>query len=529
MKASNRQIVVLVKVALLVGTVLLETHIVPAPHVEQTRALAQAGTPNPHIDYIHLNGSSASSVTITRGNSVTIEVQATNTGSVTGYRGGIYISFAGFDSYSVGDYVTLANLWTSNGDVNLEYLENRPADPNNPIWYACEGRYGVARNLRVAGYAPSEWMPGEQIHLEVKVTPPGPGLYQVYVRSVVAGTDSGGPYYYDPAGGAVVDQQCMNAYRRTIMVDPQVLYLPVVLKNLSSHEGSRSVWMQASSCYSASRCDQRLDCIQAAGATRLYYTIYGQKVYYHSNLMPHRGFDSLAYVVSAAHARGMEVYAAMPSGRMGWPQHPEWNARLNHPNVTTDWLDFAHPDARDFLADVAEEIVANYDVDGIALDYTRWRREWYRQAGLSADDISLTVRGIYERIKSVRSVDLAATPDGSSEFSTYSYGQRWYDWLDGGYIDHVSPMSYHPDDWLLDRMDEWRSSGHFPGRITPLLSTLWFDWNPGHSVMESKTPEEVMHQIDLCYNAGSIGVTLFDDIRLCQDPRLVKALGAGGW
>ncbi len=528
MKVSSKQAVALIKVALLVGVMTIAVrvgmHIVPTYHSEQAKA--QTGIPNPHIDYIYLNGSPASMVTITPGASVTIEVQATNVGTVAGYGGWIIISFPEFDSYGDADFVDLGNLWTSSGDNDVMYIENRPG--GDPFWYNCGSGYSAPpQKLRVVGRAPSDWEPGESVGLEIKVTPPTSDTYWVYVRAVAA--DASGEYYYDPTSGASTDQQCRYVYSRAI--NPYTAHLPAVLKDYSPPEPTRGVWMQSRGCRDEATCDERLDCLQAAGVTRLYYCVYTGVAYYDSQLLPHRSFDSLAYLVPAARAQGMEVYAAMDSGYMGWREHPEWNARLNHPGVTSDWLDFAHPEARTFLADVAEEIVTNYDVAGITLDYTRWRREWYRQADLSADDISLTVRGVYERVKAARpDVLLAATPDGDHEYSSYWLGQRWHDWLDGGYIDYVVPMAYHEDNWLRDRLDEWRDTGHFPRRIVPLLATAWYEWNPGHDQEEPKTAEEVLHQIHICYDAGSAGrVTLFDDRLICENQDLVEALGAGGW
>jgi len=528
MKLSGKRVVVLVKVALLVGVmaaaVTIMMYIVPISRSKQTQA--QEGFPDPRIDYIHLNGSLASSVIITPGDSVIIEVQETISTSA-GYWSGIYISFPEFDSHEDVAYVDLVNLSSSSGDVNLRYIENLPGDPNGLIRYACDSGYcDVAQQLRVGGYALSVLEPGEKISLEVRVTPPTQGIYQIYVRGVVADAVSGDSYYLDPTGGAYKDQQCQYVYRRTVEVGPysNAVYLPALLRDYSPSKPFRGVWTQASGCYSASRCDQRLDYLQAAGATRLYYSVYYKIAYYHSTLMPHRSFDSLAYLVPAAHERGMEVYAAMGSGHMGWPEHPEWNARLNHPNATEDWLDFTLPEARDFVADVAEEIVTNYDVDGIMLDYTRWREKWYRQANLSHVEISLTVQGVYERVKAARpSVLVSACPDADHWYSYYWRGQKWHDWLDSGYIDYVMPMTYEEDSVLSVRLNEWDTTGHFPERIFPLLSVAWFDPE------RPKTAEEVLQQVEICYDAEVIGLALFDDRYVCGNQELIDALGAGGW
>lgn len=280
--------------------------------------------------------------------------------------------------------------------------------------------------------------------------------------------------------------------------------------------------MQASSCPTASFCSQRLDCLQAAGVTVLYYPIHYKVAYYHSDLLPHHPFDSLAYLVPEAHARGMEVYALINAAHIGWSEHPEWNARLNHPGLEHDWLDFAASEARSFVADVAEELVANYDIDGVLLDYIRWGSGPGWPKSLSADDVSLTVQGVYERVKAIRPVDVAASVFRSREIAGWA-GQMWYDWLADGYIDYVTPMAYVDDSKLQAFLNEWRDSGYFPEQIIPRLSTVWFE------PVKPKPVEDVLRQIEMCYDTGVAGMTLWDDRYICNNPDLVEALGTGGW
>lgn len=285
----------------------------------------------------------------------------------------------------------------------------------------------------------------------------------------------------------------------------------------------RGVRMQASSCSTASVCSQRLDCLQAAGVTVLYYAIHYNKVaYYHSDLLPHHPFDSLAYLVPEAHARGMKVYPLITVAHIGWPEHPEWNARLNHPGLEHDWLDFAVPEARSFVADVAEELVANYDVDGVFLDYSRWGSGSGWPSSLSADDVSLTVRGIYERVKAVRDIDVAAGVFRSRETAGWAR-QMWYEWLDGGYIDYTTPHAYVGDSELQSLLREYQGSGYFPERIIPRLAVVWF------GPERPKPVADVLRQIEICYDAGAMGMTLWDDRYLCTNPDLVETLGAGDW
>jgi len=525
MNTSNKQVVALIKVALLTGVMLVavEMYLIPASCIGQSKA--QAGVPVPRIDYISLDRSPTNSVTITQGESVIVQVQVTNVGTASGDRGAIYISFPGFGSYGDATYV---ELWDYSAD--MVYHEYRSGDSSDPIRYHCGSGYsGAAQALLVVAEHNASWEAGETIYVGVKVRFPRPGTYPIYVRTSVS--DSEGSYHFDPSSERYEDQQCRYAYRQTVEVEagPGVVYLPVVLEHRAA-QPLRGVRVQASGCYKPSRCDSRLRCFEAARVNVVYYTIYWNdppdqpSCRYHSNLMPHRDFDALEYLIPRAHARGIQVYALMPSGNMGWPEHPRWNARLNYPEATEDWLDFALPEARSFLADVAEEIVTNYDVDGILLDATRWREQWYRQADLSAEDVSLAVRGIYDRVKAVRpEVLVAASPHADPRFSLNERGQDWLGWLGGGYIDYVTPMIYENDYWVRRYLNQWMEFEYFPERIVPRLSVCTF--NP----TTPKSVGDVLGQIEICYSKKTTGVTLWDDRYVCTNPDLIESLGAGGW
>ncbi|NQV13938.1 family 10 glycosylhydrolase, partial [bacterium] len=93
------------------------------------------------------------------------------------------------------------------------------------------------------------------------------------------------------------------------------------------------------------------------------------------------GYDPLAYAIEQAHARGLELHAwfnafQAASTEPGTPsaEHPEWVCRdqSNFPMTSYRALSPGLEEVREYLVDVAMEIVNNYDVDGLHLDYVRW-------------------------------------------------------------------------------------------------------------------------------------------------------------
>ncbi|RMD92529.1 MAG: hypothetical protein D6814_16755, partial [Calditrichaeota bacterium] len=93
------------------------------------------------------------------------------------------------------------------------------------------------------------------------------------------------------------------------------------------------------------------------------------------------GYDPLAYAVEQAHARGLELHAWINVFEAGdtYPgsvaaNHPDWICRdgEGRPMTSHRALSPGLEEVRRYLVDVAMEIVNNYDIDGLHLDYVRW-------------------------------------------------------------------------------------------------------------------------------------------------------------
>ena len=93
------------------------------------------------------------------------------------------------------------------------------------------------------------------------------------------------------------------------------------------------------------------------------------------------GFDPLAYAVQETHARGMEFHAwfnvfQTSSTAPGTPvgEHPEWVCRdqADIPMSASRSISPGLEAVRSYTKNVAMEIVNNYDIDGLHLDYVRW-------------------------------------------------------------------------------------------------------------------------------------------------------------
>jgi len=164
------------------------------------------------------------------------------------------------------------------------------------------------------------------------------------------------------------------------------------------------------------------------------------------------GYDPFAYAVEQAHARGLEIHA---------------------------WMNV-------FECRGAAEIVRNYDIDGLHLDYVRWnefttpeRTEQLKQLmkeGLTPTDMMHEFvhnkKGRY--LYDVEHPYKAGVPEGFDTWEDWwrwsvtwdtwqAYGRVFQDaalWFNNGYVDQLMPMHYHwtTPDGFYDALTRWEPS-----------------------------------------------------------------------
>ena len=244
------------------------------------------------------------------------------------------------------------------------------------------------------------------------------------------------------------------------------------------------------------------------------------------------GFDPLAYAIEEAHKRGMELHVwfncfAAGSSADGAPakEHPEWICRDRDGNPMTSSIALSPgmEACRDYTVNVAMEIVNNYDIDGIHLDYIRWNEysnskqsekfsklaeeNGYLDGMITPEQVkeleenksgrylydvdhpysagiptgfttwddwwrwSVTefVKSLHDSIQAVKPwVRLSVAALGKYNWSDWQgYGSVYQDaalWFNEGYIDQLTPMSYH-----------WTTGDGFKGMLDNGTSS-WGPW-----------------------------------------------------
>jgi uncharacterized lipoprotein YddW (UPF0748 family) len=315
---------------------------------------------------------------------------------------------------------------------------------------------------------------------------------------------------------------------------------PVNAKNATRPE-VRAIWVDAfhDGAKTPAQIDQLIkDCLQANLNTIIVQVRRRGEAYYNKSFEPRtedrklpRGFDALQYLIDHAHAKRLEVHAWLNT-LIAWNSHKTspkdphhvWNSHGSDKVGKENWiayyrkynktakcwsdelypsyfLDPGNPAALDYTMDVYLNIVKNYDVDGIHLDYARydglgwgynpttverynqrygtteipapddprwmqWRRE---QTANLIRKVYLKAIAIKPKMKVSSSVitwgDAPINANDWKNSQAYTEaGQDWDSWLQEGIIDLAIPMNY---------FSEWK-----PAR--QLWYNRWIEWEKNH-------------------------------------------------
>jgi uncharacterized lipoprotein YddW (UPF0748 family) len=218
------------------------------------------------------------------------------------------------------------------------------------------------------------------------------------------------------------------------------------------------------------------------------------------------GYDALADMITKAHAANIEVHPWIVTYRIwntGFPappashifaQHPDWLMTDNTGNVlegSNYYLDPGIPAVQDYVVAVAMDIVNNYDVDGLNLDYIRYQGSewgynaiseqrffdefgefpptssasplWSAWGQWRRNQVTDLVRKIYVNIQASKP-HVVLTGDGITwgalngftGSDTYNYVfQDWRGWMEEGIVDALLPMNYKNENTHASQYRDW--------------------------------------------------------------------------
>lgn len=196
---------------------------------------------------------------------------------------------------------------------------------------------------------------------------------------------------------------------------------------------------------------------------------------------PDNNFDPLQYWIDQAHSKGMKLHAWINPYRVTnntnltindlaisnpARQHPEWV--IAHEGKL--YFDPAIPEVQNLVVSGVEEIVKNYNIDGIHLDDYFYPGSTFNDSGSYAkygdgmdkndwrrENVNTLVNNLHNKIKSIKSdVEFGISPVGvwankknnplgSDTYGSESYYKNYADtrkWAIEGWIDYIAPQIY---------------------------------------------------------------------------------------
>ena len=219
------------------------------------------------------------------------------------------------------------------------------------------------------------------------------------------------------------------------------------------------------------------------------------------------GYDALQFAIDECHKRGMQLHAwvvTIPVGK--WTSAGCTQLRKRYPRLIKKigqdgYMDPENMQTGTYLADFCEEIVRNYDVDGIHLDYIRYPETWKIKVSRAQGrrNITAIATAISQRVKRLKPwVMMSCSPIGKADdlrrYSSRGWNARTVvcqdaqEWLRTGVMDALFPMMYFRDNNFYPFAIDWQEQS-FGRIVAPGLGTYMLNRHEGNWPLNVVTQE----------------------------------------
>lgn len=323
------------------------------------------------------------------------------------------------------------------------------------------------------------------------------------------------------------------------------------LSHLSDETEGRALWNHSGLGAYPGDWERSAKELAAAGINMIFPNMaWGGLAHYDSSVLPQSAKftkygDQIAQCVKAAHKHKLEVHVWKITWNLeGAPKEfvdkmqKDGRTQISSTGDTINWLCPSNPENVLLELNAITEIVRNYDVDGIHLDYIRYPgsracycdechkrfmlatrqhiQEWpasvlpgtgqHAKAYVEwrAQQITRLVRLIHKRARQIKpNIKISTAVFGGYPSCVTSIGQDWIAWAKAGYVDFVCPMNYTEDPkYFTDLLENQLA-------LMPKGVAIY----PGIGATASNsllTPDAVIGQIHLARFLGASGWTIFD-------------------
>ena len=166
-------------------------------------------------------------------------------------------------------------------------------------------------------------------------------------------------------------------------------------------------------------------------------------------------YDPLLFAIRECHQRGMQCHA--------------WIVALQVKD--NKYVDPASQREVDHLCAMVREVVRNYDVDGIHLDYIRYPEKTRGNDQTRRDNVSQCMKSVYRTVKEEKPwVCVSAATLGKYRDTQRASSHGWnayntvfqeaQEWTREGYVDALFPMLYYRDKHYFPFVADWAENAH---------------------------------------------------------------------
>ena len=250
------------------------------------------------------------------------------------------------------------------------------------------------------------------------------------------------------------------------------------------------------------------------------------------------GYDPLAFAIEECHKRGMQLHAWLVTLPLGKDEHIVKQGSLalsrHRRSLCTHYrgawyMEPGNPEVASYITSLVEEVVKNYDIDGVHLDYVRYpdRTNGYPDTqlhrkhgrGLSLADwrrnnITNIARAVYTTVKELKPwVRVSCAPLGKfDDLTRYrSLGWNAYDavfqdaqaWMRDGIMDIIFPMLYFDGNNFYPFVLDWQENSYGRHVVPGIGIYRLFPEYGGWPVLE------IERQLNTSRSAGTAGTAMF--------------------
>ena len=249
-------------------------------------------------------------------------------------------------------------------------------------------------------------------------------------------------------------------------------------------------------------------------------------------------YDPLAFAIEECHKRGMQLHAWIVTLPLGKDEHIRRQGKHALSRRKRDlcthykgqwYMEPGNPETGEYITEIVKEIVTNYNVDGIHLDYVRYpdRTNGYPDAALHRkhgkgtplphwrrNNITAIARKVYNAVKKEKPwVRVSCAPlgkyDNLTRYSSLGWDaynavyQEAQEWVKEGIMDILFPMLYFDGNNFYPFVLDWQENSNgrhiVPGIGIYRLLPEYGGWQA----------IEIERQINTSREAGTAGTAMF--------------------